>query len=259
MIGNNSWYRAYKDRFNIQVENLWVSNDYNTKLNLAIASGELPDVFRVTGQQLVQLYEADAIMDITDVFDNYASDRLKEYMQNDVATFDTAKFDDKLFAIPQLSYGIIDQFDYFWIRKDWKDQLGFDDPKTMNDVVAMAQAFTEEFGGYPIAENQSLDSMKRLAIAWDAHPGIWIENEDSSIEYGSVQPQMKEVLATFATWYDEGIINPDFAIYDQEKMFQDLINGKTGVVPFAQWLGYYPGPDIIKIWDRRRFSNHTRY
>lgn len=32
--GNNPWYRAYKERFNIDLQNKWISNDYGTKLNL---------------------------------------------------------------------------------------------------------------------------------------------------------------------------------------------------------------------------------
>ena len=52
---NNPWYREYKERFNIQVKNDWVSNDYKTKLNLSIAVGNLPDVFTVDSQQLKEL------------------------------------------------------------------------------------------------------------------------------------------------------------------------------------------------------------
>ena len=243
---DNPWYRAYKDRFNVQVKNLWVSNDYSTKLNLSIADGSLPDVFHVSAQQLVQLKEAGLIADLTDLFDKYGSDTLKGYMKNDNDTYKTAVFDGKLYAIPQLSYGIIDQFNYVWVRKDWKDKLGLKDPKTMDDVTNMAKAFQKNFGGYPMTEMKNLDNMNRLAVAWGAHPGIWVKKQDGTIGYGSVQPEMKQVLAQYAKWYKDGIINPEFTTYDQNKMAQDLINGKAGVAPMAQWLGYNPGPDIAK-------------
>ena len=70
---DNPWYRAYEERFNIDVVNDWVSNDYTTKLNLTIADKSIPDVFCVDAQQLRQLKEADMIWDLTDIFDKYAS------------------------------------------------------------------------------------------------------------------------------------------------------------------------------------------
>lgn len=243
---DNTWYRAYKDRFNIEVKNLWVSNDYNTKMNLTIADGSLPDVFRVTGQQLVQLQQSGMIMDLTELFDKYASDRLKSYMDMDKDTYETGRFDGKLFGIPQLNYGIIDQFNYVWIRKDWKEKLGLPDPKSMDEVTALAKSFQENFGGYPITETQTLECMNRLAVAWGAHPGIWLKTADGTLGYGSVQPEMKEVLKVYSQWYADGIINPEFTTYDQAKMFQDMINGETGVCPMAQWMGYYPVPDVVK-------------
>ena len=59
--------------------------------------------------------------------------------------------------------------------------------------------------------------MNNLAVAWGAHPGIWVEGEDGNLEYGSVQPQMKEVLAKYTEWYKEGLINPEFATTDMGK------------------------------------------
>ncbi|ULT58718.1 extracellular solute-binding protein [Neobacillus drentensis] len=243
---HNPWYRAYKDRFNVKVKNLWVSNDYTTKLNLSIADGKIPDVFHVNTQQLVQLQQSGLIMDLTDLFNKYGSDTLKSYMKNDKDTYKTAVLDGKLYGIPQLNYGIIDQFNYVWIRKDWKEKLGLKDPKTMDDVVNVAKAFQKNFGGYPITETKTLDTMNRLAVAWGAHPGIWVKKQDGTIAYGSVQPEMKQVLSDYARWFKDGLINPEFTTYDQQKMFQDVINGKTGVAPMAQWFGYLPGPDIVK-------------
>ncbi|MDO5109608.1 MAG: extracellular solute-binding protein, partial [Erysipelotrichaceae bacterium] len=77
--GNNPWYRAYKERFNINLVNKWISNDYGTKLNLAIADKDIADVFYVDSARLTTLYEAGLIMSLDEVFDSYASDVLKQY------------------------------------------------------------------------------------------------------------------------------------------------------------------------------------
>lgn len=242
---DNPWYRAYEERLNIKVVNDWVSNDYTTKLNLTIADGDLPDVFFVQEQQFQQLIEADLIWELGDIFENYASETVKGYMEMEPGMFEAAKRDGKLYGIPQLSCGIVDQPTQIWVRQDWADEIGLREINTMEDFEKLAKTFREKHGGYAITENQDLECMKNLAIAWGAHPGIWVEGEDGNLEYGSIQPQMKEVLMKYSEWYEEGLINPEFAITDMEKMFQQIINGEVGICPYAQWFGYNPGPDII--------------
>ncbi|MCD7715511.1 MAG: extracellular solute-binding protein [Lachnospiraceae bacterium] len=241
---DNAWYDAYKDKFNINVENLWVSNDYGTKLNLAIADGDLPDVFHVDATQLQQLVEADMIMDLTQLLDYYGSDTLKGYYEYDPDTYQTGVFDGKLYGLPQESYGIIDQFQYVWIRKDWKDELGLADPQSMEDVINIAKAFKENYGAYGFGENQSIDGFKKFALAYGANPDIWIDTDDG-IQYGNVQPEMKEALAAYAELYKEGLINPNMTTDDWEAVSQELINGKCGIIFWAQWLGYNPVPYVV--------------
>ena len=242
---NNPWYQAYKDRFNIDLHNKWISNDYGTKLNLSIADADIADVFYVDSARLTTLYNAGLIMNLDDVFERYASDTLKGYWEENKDTWETGCFDGSLYGIPQMSYGIIDQFEYIWIRQDWMQECGFDEPETMDDVIEIATTFAKKYGGYGLAEDQNLDNFFRIALSWGAHPGIWLEQEDGTLGYGSIQPEMKEALAQYAEWYQEGILNQNFTTMDSDKMFQDMINGKCGVIPFAQWFSYNPLPDVI--------------
>jgi putative aldouronate transport system substrate-binding protein len=243
---NNVWTRAYKEKFNVDLVTDWVSDEYDTKLNLAIAESNLPDVFHVNASQLKQLIEADLIWDLSDVYDTYASDRIKGYMDADQETFESGKVDGKLYGIPMMHWGYIDQPDYIWIRKDWKDSLNLKDPETMDDVVNICKAFMKEHGGYGMAVDQTLDYLNLLAIAWGAHPDMWLKAEDGSIVYGSIQPEMKEALAAWQEWYKEGIICSDFATYDFNKMVEADVAGTVGVQPFYQWWGYNPGVDTVK-------------
>lgn len=244
--GNNPWYRAYKERFNIDLQNKWISNDYSTKLNLAIADRDIADVFYVDSARLKTLYDAGMIMSLDEVFDRYASDTLKQYREDYADTWETGCFDGQLYGMPQMSYGIIDQFQYVWIRQDWMQECGFEAPETMDDVITIATTFAQKYGGYALPECQTLENFYRLALSWGAHPGIWVEQADGTLGYGTVQPEMKEALAQYAEWYKEGIVNPNFSTLNWDKMMQGMINGECGVIPFAQWFGYNPLPDLIK-------------
>ncbi len=244
-ITNNVWTRAYKERFNIDLVTDWVSDEYDTKLNLAITSQELPDVFHVSAAQLQQLIEADMIWDLTDLYDKYASDTIKSYMAADEASFESGKSDGRLYGIPQMHWGIIDQPDFIWIRNDWKEALGLKDPTSMEDVKNIALKFMEAYGGYGMAADQSLDYLNLLAVAWQAYPDMWIKGSDGNIVYGSVQPEMKNALGEWAEWYKAGIINPDFGTTDFNAMVEAMVAGKVGITPFYQWWGYNPGVDEV--------------
>ncbi len=243
----NPWYDQFKEKFNIDVKNLWVagtSADYKTKLNLSIADGSLPDVFVVSSVGVLnQLIDSGVASDITEVFNTYASEDIKGYMESNPDTYNTALRDGKMYGIPQLSYGIIDQPNQIWIRKDWKEEQKIADPKTMDEVFAMAKIFKEKYGALGLGEDQTLFGMKIIAPAWGAYPGIWIDTP-SGIEYGSVQPEMKDVLTAYSKLYKDGLVYPDFITSDNTKMTQTNINGKTGIQPFEQWWAWI-GADVV--------------
>lgn len=241
----NVWTRAYKERLNIDVVTDWVTDEYDTKLNLAISSNKLPDVFHVNASQLQQLIKADMIMDLTDIFDQYASEGIKGYMEADPSSYESGMKDGRLYGIPQLHWGFIEQPDFLWIRNDWKEEQGLPDPKTVEDVKNMAIAFKEAYGGYGIAVDQTLDYLNLLAVGWGAHPDMWIPGEDGQLVYGSVQPEMKDAIAEWAEWFKLGIIDPEFGIKDFSAMNAGIVSGKAGIQPYYQWWGYNPGVDLV--------------
>lgn len=243
---NNPWYREYKDRFNIQVKNDWISSDYATKLNLSIAEGNIPDVVTVNSQQLKELKEADLIWDLSEIWEENASDLLKSYMEKNADTFETAKIDGKLYGIPQLSLGPIDQMPVMWVKKDWKEESGVGEIKTIADFEKMAKAIKEKHGDFAITEISDLSCMFAMAPGWGAYPGIWVEQEDGTIGYGSVQEEMKPVLETFQRWYKEGLLDPEFTITDGDKMFQKVLNEEVGISPFSTWFVWGVGPGSIE-------------
>jgi putative aldouronate transport system substrate-binding protein len=192
------------------------------------------------------LIEADMIMDLTEVFDSYASETIKSYMQMDLDSFESGHKEGKLYGIPQMGYGLITQPNYIWIRKDWREEQNLDGPETMDELVEMTKRFMENYGGYGIAAEQSMDYLNMLAVAWGAHPDAWIKGDDGSLVYGSIQPEMKDALEAWAQWYQEGLLSIDFAVMDVAKMNQDVIDGKTGIMPSYQWWGWDPGIEELK-------------
>lgn len=252
-ITSNLWHRDYEQYFNVKVETLWTSTEYMNKLNLSIASGQLPDVFRCNTSQLVELMDAGLLMDVTDLVEEYASPRVRECLDADPNAMEPALREGRLYGIPQLHYGSIDDPDFLWIRQDWLDSCGLSRPQTWEDWEKILYAFTNEDPDgngqndtYGFGLDKGLSQMKMMAVAFGAHPGIWIKDESGKLVYGNVQKEMKGVLETFAKWYKDGVINTDFISQDTDAMNQNFISGKVGATCSHQATGWVPGIDVIK-------------
>jgi putative aldouronate transport system substrate-binding protein len=245
-ITNNIWTRAYKDKFNIIMKTDWVSDEYDTKINLAIASQSLPDIFTVSNAQFAQLLNADMLADLTDSYNKYVSPSVKKYMDGYADVLATETKDGKIYGMPQLFYGYVTAPYYLNIRDDWFKEEGGTVPKTIQDVEDLMLAFMGKHGSYGLAIDKSLSELTPMTPAFGAYYDMWLTGSDGNIVYSSIQPEMKTALAKFADWYKKGILKPDFATVDWNAMAQDIINGKVGVQMLPNWWGYSFGADVIK-------------
>lgn len=250
-IDNNVWYREYENLLGIKVVHDWtaLTNEYNRKLNITISSGDLPDVFAVTASQLKQLADAGQLEDLTGVYEQYASELSKKLQHGDGgAALDSATFGGKLLAIPLVSAPVYDP-NLLWVRTDWLKNLGLPEPKTFDDMMNIAKAFTEndpdqngKNDTFGLAVNNFLygpiTSITGLANAYHAYPQAWIKGADGHIVYGSVLPEMKQTLAKLQEMYKAGQLDREFGVKDSNKVNEDIAAGKFGMEFGANWNSY---------------------
>lgn len=228
---------------------------YNTKVAMAIASGDMPDVMNVTYTQLVQLANAGAIEDLTDAFETDRSDSLKTCFDSTNGMSEKlATFDGKLMAIPDISPGM-DSVPLVYIRGDWMEELGLQEPKTLEDIVTIARTFLEKNPGGNVTDGIAvgLSAEKELVqksggtwhinglfTLFDAYPKLWITQEDGSVVYGSITGEAKTALGEIRTLVEEGIIAPSFAVRDSEQCMEMISNGQAGIFFGAWWSNQWP-------------------
>lgn len=94
--GDNYVLRWFEEQLNIDYEYAWTavgSDAYNQKSALVISTGDLPDVMTVTEPQMRQLVKAGLVADLTDAYNTYASEQLKEaYATTNGIALDSATF-----------------------------------------------------------------------------------------------------------------------------------------------------------------------
>lgn len=260
---NNAWTRYLKEKLNIQNTNLFEANDgddYEQKVSMAIVSGEIPDIMVVGDYAtLKQLYENDLIADLTEVYENCASDKIKEiYDSYDGVCLETATFDGKLMGLPttEISHGP----GILWLRKDWMDKCNLEEPKTMEDIYNILQKFlVQDPGGNgegqtaglvidpEIAGNSGGSYMpNNIFTLYGAYPKQWIDDGSGNAVYGSVQPQMKEALEQLSKMYSEGLIDKQFVTRTGDDRKGLLNSGKSGAF-FGNWWGAWEVADSMSL------------
>ena len=240
-VTKNEWTRGFKEALNVEIVTDWVAatNGYTEKLNLAIASNEIPDVFFCNATQFRQLVEAGIAADLTDYIDNNASDMVKNIMAAAPIVTNTAKFNGRLMGIPRYGYGDLWNVYDLWIRHDWLQQSGLKEPQSIDELEKIMDAFMRAHpGSYGIGVRKTLDEFFWVASAFGALPKIWIEAPDGSLVYGSIQPEMKGALEKFADWYKRGYLRRDFTSIDERDIINDIAAEKLGVHVWGNWAGW---------------------
>ncbi|HBU81987.1 MAG TPA: ABC transporter substrate-binding protein [Paenibacillus sp.] len=251
---NNIWTRGYKDELGIDVTYDWIVPDanYNDKMNVTLASGDLPDVLKVSAVQFEQLHEAGMLEDLTEVYDKYASDLVKEFMSaEDGAGLKPVTKDGKIYAMVSFP-GSLDSSDMIWIRQDWLKKVGLEAPKSMQDVIQIAEAFTfEDPDGngkddtYGIALNKDLP-INAFLLGYHGYLETWMKDASGQVVNGTIQPEVKEGLRELQNLYQKGVLDPEFGVKDFTKMMEDVNAGKSGMFFLPQWAPFQVSSMIKK-------------
>lgn len=241
-LEDNVWTRALEEELGIKLTYDWIVESANLqdKINMTLVGGDLPDIFFVNQNQFKQLVEADAIEDLTEVYDKYASDLIKEFYTDGADGLKSTRINGKLYGLTGYS-GSQDGIPMLWIRTDWLKAVNMDPPETMDELIAIARAFKEQDPDgngkddtYGIALNKDLDSgwtinLAGFVNAYGAYPGVWHKDESGQLIYGSIQPEVKTALAQLQELYKEGIIDPEFGTKDVNQAAESLMAGKGGI------------------------------
>ncbi|WP_018755884.1 extracellular solute-binding protein [Paenibacillus terrigena] len=244
----NAVYDQYEKDIGVKITNKWVADvtQFKEKLKMTIASNDIPDLMLVEATQLKELAEADMIMDITDVYDKNATDNTKKFLTMDGGMqMKTATIDGKLMGIPS-SYNPYN-FQYLYVRTDWLKKLNLPEPKTMQDVMTIAEAFkTKDPGGTgkpyglavskePFKIDTGVTGLRAFLNGYHAYENMWMEDASGNLVNSDIQPQVKDALKALQDMFKKGLIDPEFAVKDTEKEAELLYNNNVGLVFGASW------------------------
>ena len=225
------------------------SDTYETKVSMAITSGEMPDVMTVNESQLRQLVAAGAVEDMTDAYNTYASDNLKEaYDTTSGISFSTVTFDGRIMAMPNISPGA-DGIPMLFVRGDWMEELGLEAPETLEDIVNIVNAFKEEKGatnGLVVSSKIVSDGgnnaygIDALFGMYGSYPKHFVTDADGNIVYGSNTAETRTALEEIRKLVEAGVIDPSFVVRDSTTCEELVTSGQAGIFFGAWWNLNWP-------------------
>ena len=247
---DNAYTRYLKEILNVQNQSIYMEREdrYNDYVNVLVNDHTLPDVLVVCDREtLYNLVENDLIEDLTEVYANCTSPRIKAmYNSYGSQLLGAGTFDGKLMALPE---AVIDHGPcLLWLRKDWMEQLGLEEPESFEEAMDIIQTFQEnrmgaEEGEEPVglvcdtnlvsvtSQNYSVEPVFEKFYAY---PRRWIKDENGEIVYGSLTKETKSALAYLRELSKRGILDENFALRAQNNLRDLVVEGKCGAF-FGLW------------------------
>ncbi|MDR2619238.1 MAG: extracellular solute-binding protein [Treponema sp.] len=245
-LEHNEWTIENEQQLGIITKYLWTADasQYNQKMAASIATGDLADIFSVNQEQFDMLKRNNLIWDLTDVYNEYASDIMKNAMDSDPKQTNLAKVNGRLMAIPQLGHTLDTQV--LWVRQDWIEKLGLPEPKTLADVKRIAEAFvTRDPDGNGVNDTMGLvfqsEPFSNLTIgaflaAYHGYHTGWLKDSSGNLVYAGIQPEVKQGLAAMNEWYNQGLITKEWVNLSWDECVSIILSGRAGIFMGAFWF-----------------------
>lgn len=234
---NDTLFNDLTKKFNITVKPVQITwNDWQEKLKVWAASGQLPDIF------------ANAIAtDNRALYSTWAKQGVIKALPDDLSNYpNIAKVmalpavkpltvDGKFYMVPRIGFieegnaGVMDRPILY--RKDWAAQAGYtSDPNSYEEFVAMVKAVMQQRPGTTgIAINNKdylltpiLGSFPELASMKDS----WV-NEDGKWVPSFASTKAPEAVKQVWQLYHDGLLDKDFAIQKDADGFLKFVNGQA--------------------------------
>lgn len=265
-----------EDGGNMNIEYSVGPSPYDEQLNLVIASGDLPDFFSVPSYQLANQHGDDgAFVNLLDYMDQMPNLQAwsEEYPENFRAALSA---DGKMYATPGEGMGETNRMIWMY-RQDVFEELGLEPPKDWEELHQVLTALKEEYpDSYPLGFRNGTDKIRNFAANFGVEWNYYYDFDNEEWRYGPIEDNYRALIEHLHTFYQEGLISPDFLTTDTGQ-WQELMSTDTSFIT-QDYIGridqfntanqadnpdyalrYMPPPAGFPGGEQRGYSAHTQY
>jgi putative aldouronate transport system substrate-binding protein len=232
---DNVIVKEIEKRTNTHLKITWVSpNNYADKVNVTLASGDIPDLMLVDNpfsSQVRTMVAQGAFWDLTPYIKDYPN-----LMKFPAETWNNTKqADGKNYGIPRVRP--VEGGGFIYLRKDWLDNLKLDVPKTTDELYNVLKAFVEKdpdgngkadtIGLAGFVYQSSMAYFAQLQNSFTKTNGDW-KLVDGKLVNVNLLPEVKDALVWLNRAYKEKLIPEDFAVLKNTQAKDMLKAGRAG-------------------------------
>ena len=246
--------KVLEAKFNIDLQMNVITSEYESKLNLEVASGNTPDIMKVSSAQFSAYLEQDLLLPIEDYVEQMPN-LMATYP--DILTDPTLRVDGHLYFLKgnKQEKDIVKSYDSLWIRKDWLDKLGLAIPTPLEEFKEVAIAFATQdpdgngvndtfgFSGLGGVENTSAHyALNPILGAFGVGNSHYILNEEGELVYAAATERYREALAWMADFIATGVVDPDMMLMTSfDAVREKVYRNQIGMMYFT-WAEFVKPP-----------------
>lgn len=237
-------YQIIRDKLNIDLKIVLqpsTPTDQDTKISLASASNSLPDLFGVNRDILMKIARQGLVAPVDSMLPMMPV-RTKTHYSNPVNRR-LVLLGGKMYGLPDP--GAMPRVEGVVIRKDWLDKLGLKVPKTLDELVAVARAFTtkdpdgngvaDTYGFGAFYESTGLSSSgfgRRFDYILGAFgvPGMWNFDSADKFQFHFRDPNFRKAVEFVKMIAEEKIIDPTWSTPNKDEFRARWKQGKFGIM-----------------------------
>lgn len=249
---NQKWVDIMEEYLGIQLKYDWIvpASQGAQKLDVTIASGQIPDIMQVDESQFELLKESDMLGDLTEAY-GYLLEPIRQSLETDPTLLKKCTNEaGELVAIPY-TLDNFQQTQLIYIREDWLANLNLEVPQSMEELIEVAKAFKEndpdqngkdDTVGIALYKElyAGFGGATGLMNGFGAYPKMWIKDKEGNLVSGDVQPEMRDALLALQEMYKDGLLDPEYVAMDSNKMQEAVVGGKAGIVLGEWWVPAWP-------------------
>lgn len=227
-----------RENTNVTVEGeYWPTETTVEKQNLALASGDLPDLFYATRDQAF-LYGSEGVFDPLDDILAKNAPHIMSYITPDNVSILKSPNDGKIYSIPkyyQLNTFTEWTFDY---RRDILEEMGEPEPSTIDEWYALFKKVQARYPDMTVLSerNRGVDMFTHAAFDMgkiDGYYGIIGSDYDKhEIVYLPITNEWRDMLQFYNKLYAENILDHDYLTIQYNDWWERKIGGGRA---FACW------------------------
>lgn len=255
--GEKNSLKYLKDEFNVEINVEHVSGDGKEALNLALASGDYPDVITYVPFSMVEKFaKMGKAVELTSYMDTVGTD-IKKSMGEHYDLFLDDK--EKLYYVPTMRGAITELPDRCaHIRYDEWKAIGSPEIKTPEDYYNALNAILEKFPKTPNGEDRYALSFYSdsghytdpvvLSGFWGLKSGYKID-DDGNFTHWAFTDEGKEMTKYFNQYHLDGTLDPDSFANNYEQWQTKFSNERVVGCVGEWWITYQSGHEIWQAED----------